>query len=73
MFSELPCVNVKFLVWNLLGEIIPVVTEKYEFDYRDKSKNLNFLEISHYRDYDGRIKNVGFLNQLNLQNYRAFD
>ena len=38
---------------TLIGEIIPVITEKDELDYRDKSILLNFfLEISYYRNYD---------------------
>ena len=32
--------NGKNIMETLLGDIISVVTEKYEFDYRDKSKSL---------------------------------
>ena len=44
---------------TLVMEIIPVVTKKYEFDDQDKSTILNIFEISGYRDYDERIKNIG--------------
>ena len=33
--------NEKFSMETFIGQIIPVFTEKYEFDYRDKSLFLN--------------------------------
>ena len=44
---------------TLVGGIIPVVTEKSEFDYRKKTKTLNF-NLSDCRDYDKKIVNIGF-------------
>ena len=43
----------------LVGEIIPVVSEKDEFKYRDQSIRLKyFFEFSDYRDYDERIRKI---------------
>ena len=54
--TESSIANGKFSTETLVGEFIPGVTEKYEFDYRDKSIILLFFEFSDYRDYDGEKK-----------------
>ena len=46
---------------TLVAGSIPVITEKYEFDYRNKPIILNIIKnFSVYRDYDGRIRKIGF-------------
>ena len=50
----------KASIETLVGNFIPVVNEKYEFDYRNKSILLNFFKFSDYRDYDvKKIRNIG--------------
>ena len=39
---------------TFIGGTIPVVTEEYEFENRDKSKKLNIFKLSDYGEYDGR-------------------
>ena len=55
---------------DLGWEIIPVVPEKYEFEYRDKSKLMNIFDFSDYRDYNGLIKKVGFSEKLSCKNVK---
>ena len=39
---------------TLLGETKPVVSDKYEYEYEDKSMMMNFFDIRDYRDNDGK-------------------
>ena len=55
---------------TLLGGIIGVVSEHFEFDYRNKSNTLIFCKVSDYQDYDGKIKYIGFSTKLSSTNVR---
>ena len=59
LLIEFSYANGKFSMDTLDGKIIPVVTEKIEFDYRDWNEWFqNFHDFSGFWDYDGRTKNV---------------
>ena len=42
----------KFSMYALPAEMKVVVTEDYQFEYRDKSIIMNFVDSSDYREYD---------------------
>ena len=48
--------SVNFSIQTLLEEIKPVVTDKFEFEYRKKSMELPILEFSDYENSDSRSK-----------------
>ena len=62
--------NGKCSMETLVGGIIPVVTEKSEFDYRKKTKILNFVNLSDCRDFDRKIINIGFSTESSSTNVR---
>ena len=45
---------------TLVEGIIPVVAEKYEFNYCNRSITLNVSRTSDCRHYDGKVRNFGF-------------
>ena len=60
----------KFSMETLAGEIVPVVTEKYEFDCRDKSIIIFFSDYSDSWVYDGKIRKVKFPIELSSTKFK---
>ena len=56
------------MIETLMEEIKPSVIEKSEFDNRDVSKLLAFLQFSHYQHSDERYKKEYFSNERPFSN-----
>ena len=53
---EYSCTNSKFSIEAFLEEVKPVVTETNEFEYRQLSKIIPFLDFWNHPDFDARDK-----------------
>ena len=52
---------------TLLGETKPVVSDKYEYEYEDKSMMMNFFDIRDYRDNDKKSEFKVFQTKIPLK------
>ena len=44
-----------------MKKIVPVVTQKQQFDYQDESISMTiFWKTFDYQDFDARVNNIGF-------------
>ena len=56
LFNHLVCHNFKSSIGILIKQILPLSTVKKEFENREKSLHIVFLEFSEYQGSDERIK-----------------
>ena len=64
--------NEKYSMKILVGEIIPNVTEKDEFDYQNTSIYQTIFELFDHQHYDGRIEYFGFSIKSTHKNVKRY-
>ena len=57
------CTSINCSIEALMEEMKPAVTEKYKFEYRDRSITKTPLNFWDYRDFDAKKK----LNELSIE------